>query len=172
MTPIEYAQACAKRYAWQFGEKVKGPKHVARVALNSHNYKYFLNRKIGLPEEKVVTDHINGGVAFYTSQRIYDEFKLDLYTAGLDAEGEHYHDADRLILSRKYWLRAVANLRLLGQIVPPDRRIAARVAGIKKARATLARNEFLAERAEREELMRREREALARAESDEFGEAH
>jgi hypothetical protein len=163
MTPLEYAQAIARRYAFAIvGENVKGSHHVPRVPLCG--YKYFLNRKIGLPNEKICTSR-SGDPHWFTSLRIFNEFKVDLYTAGLDAEAEHYYEPRRLILSRKHWLTAAGVLRLTGQPIAPDPRVARRVAGILKARRTRMQNECQRGLSEAEELQRRERAALLRAES-------
>lgn len=136
MTPLAFAQHCAKKYELpklQLEALVKGQHHEPREVLDRSKPLLALLQVCRICTER------RGGVRPFTLTRIVQAYRTDLLSAGLNPDGGEV----RCILSRSRW-RVVATLwRLTGSFPPTDPDIARRVAGILKARATRLQNEIL-----------------------------
>ncbi len=150
MTPLDYAKCCAAQYETLFAAlRLKGNGHGDRVQVDRQ--RPFLKL---MPSVKVCTTR-DGGVKWFTSPKIENFYRTDLLSAGLNPDAETHQfngklDEHHVILSPKCWCVAAMILRLTGQLPERDRRRAARVGAILKARRTRRDKEYGAELAQRQ----------------------
>lgn len=137
MTPLQFAQHCAKKYELpklQHEALVKGPGHEPREVVDRRKPLMALLQVCRICTER------RGGVRPFTLTRIVQAYRMDLLSAGLDPDGGEV----RCVLSRSRWNAVKVLHRLTGEFPRTDPIIARRVAGILKSRETRLQNELTA----------------------------